>query len=146
MERRNNTTFILDYKTGTINRSIAEVSLLFDRKKLNEAATQALAYSRLLHTLHPNEAIVPGLYGMKEIFGPAFDPRLVIEKNPLADYRLIGEPFALAMDSVLADLFLSEERPSPRPKTPKPAPTANSEASATGKIWNSGFGIPDSKF
>ena len=108
VDRKDGTVRVLDYKTGRDERTIKSIASLFDRDdaQRNKAAMQALFYALLfLPHARADEKITPGLVNAKELFGPQFDPRLIIEKHPIDDFRPYEEDYRNALRSLLAELF-----------------------------------------
>lgn len=69
---------VIDYKTGQASQNFTSLESLFegDYGSRNGAALQILLYSWLIGETYPGEEVVPGLYGMKGLFGEDFDPAL----------------------------------------------------------------------
>jgi len=109
MERRKGNLYIIDYKSGKIEYNVNAEFGLNTTGKLNDAALQAITYARLMHQGTPEAPVTPALYGLRELFCSPFEPRLLLDKVLLEDYRTIHEQFAPALDQILSTLFLSGE-------------------------------------
>lgn len=109
VDRKDGLVRVLDYKTGRDEKKIKSITSLFDRDDLqrNKAAMQALFYA-LLYISQAEEAgerITPGLVNAKELFGQDFDPRLILDKHPIDDFRPYQAEFTEALTQLLAELF-----------------------------------------
>ena len=109
VDRKDGIVRVLDYKTGRDEKRIKSLTSLFDRDdaQRNKAAMQALLYA-LLYTSQvtpADERITPGLVNAKELFGPDFDPRLVLDKHPLDDFASYQAEFTQGLTRLLGELF-----------------------------------------
>ena len=108
VDRKGDTVRVLDYKTGRDEKKVYGIASLFDRddKKRNKAAMQAMLYAFLYEPrAAPDERIMPGLVNAKELFGDAFDPRLILDKHPIDDYRPYAAEFTQALTGLLSELY-----------------------------------------
>ena len=108
VDRKGDTVRVLDYKTGRDEKKINSIASLFDRddKRRNKAAMQAMLYAFLYEPRAiPDEKITPGLVNAKELFAEHFDPRLILGKHPIDDYRPYAAEFTQALTGLLAELY-----------------------------------------
>ena len=80
---------VIDYKTGPINRKFGDISGLFvaEGKDQSKEALQILMYAYILsnNSNYQNIPIIPGIYGMREIFESKFESRLFQGKKEYID-------------------------------------------------------------
>lgn len=85
IDKTTNTFRVIDYKTGKVDLKFESIDDLFaeDKKKQNKEALQILLYSYILgqDKNYTHLPIVPGLYGMRDIFKPDFDFHLFEQKH-----------------------------------------------------------------
>ena len=108
VDRKGDTVRVLDYKTGRDEKKVYGFASLFDRDddKRNKAAMQAMFYAFLYEPrATPDEKITPGLVNAKELFGDEFDPRLLLGKHPIDDYRPYAAEFTQALTGLLSELY-----------------------------------------
>ena len=117
----NNSLRIIDYKTGNAKRSFSNVAALFDRSKSgNHAVFQTIMYARMLNIAEPQEKHISScLYVMKEIFKDDFEPRITQvtsdespvtrHSSPVTNYFDIADEFENELNSLLSEMFLSNE-------------------------------------
>ena len=108
VDRKGDTVRVVDYKTGRDEKKIKSIASLFDRedKQRNKAAMQAMFYAFLYEPgATPDERITPGLVNAKELFGDQFDPRLILDKHPVDDFRPYAAEFTRALTGLLAELY-----------------------------------------
>ncbi len=111
VDRKDGGVRVLDYKTGRDEKRMKSVASLFDRndERRNKAAMQALFYAFLFEPqTSPDERITPGLINAKDLFGDQFDPRLILNKHPLEDFRTCQSEFIDQLVQLLAELFGSD--------------------------------------
>jgi hypothetical protein len=102
---------VIDYKTGQASQSFTNLDSLFesDYGSRNGAAMQILFYSWLVGETYPGEQVVPGLYGMKGLFGEDFDPALKIsslrKEGRVDSFTALEENFLRLLKEVLQRLF-----------------------------------------
>ena len=108
VDRKGDTVRVVDYKTGRDEKKIKSIASLFDRedKQRNKAAMQAMFYAFLYEPgATPDERITPGLVNAKELFGDQFDPRLILDKHPVDDFRPYAAEFTQALTRLLSELY-----------------------------------------
>jgi len=104
---------VIDYKTGPINRKFYDIPGLFESEGKNQSkeAFQILMYAFILseHNDYRNSPIVPGIYGMREIFGSKFESRLYQGKKEFIDsiYQ-VKEEYAEGLKQLLEDIYNPE--------------------------------------
>ena len=111
IDRKGDTVRVLDYKTGRDEKTIKSITSLFDRDdpQRNKAAMQALFYAMLfLPHARADEKVTPGLVNAKELFGQQFDPRLIIDKHSIDDFRPYEEEFRKELLELVSELFNPE--------------------------------------
>jgi hypothetical protein len=102
---------VIDYKTGQTSQKFTSLESLFqsDYGSRNGAAMQILFYSWLVGEAYPGEEVMPGLYGMKGLFGEEFDPALNMtsqrNEGRIETFRKLEEPFLHLLKEVLQKLF-----------------------------------------
>jgi CRISPR/Cas system-associated exonuclease Cas4 (RecB family) len=102
---------VIDYKTGQTNQSFTSLESLFegDYSSRNGAAMQILFYSWLVGEDYAGEQIMPGLYGMKGLFGKEFDPALTIsslrKEGRIDSFASLEEDFLKLLKETLQRLF-----------------------------------------
>ncbi len=109
VDRKDGVVRVLDYKTGRDEKKLKSIASLVDRDdpQRNKAAMQALFYALLYvsQATDTDEKITPGLVNAKELFGQDFDPRLILDKHPIDDFRPYQAEFTEALTGLLAELF-----------------------------------------
>jgi ATP-dependent helicase/DNAse subunit B len=102
---------VIDYKTGEASLQFSTVESLFDTEatKRNGAAFQTLFYAWLVGLSHPGEEVMPGLYVMKSLYDPDFDPALAMgSRHPrvrLDSFALVADEFKLRLHEILSRIF-----------------------------------------
>jgi hypothetical protein len=116
VDRINNITRILDYKSGGDKLEINNINDLFDynSKNRNKAAFQTLMYCEIYSLNEPGKKIRPSLYPVRKMFADDFSDIFHIKKGPLDgnidDYSVIREVFTGLLGSVISDIF-NKSRP-----------------------------------
>jgi hypothetical protein len=109
IDRTDNSFRIIDYKTGRIERNFAGIAQLFEAegKKKNKEALQILLYSFVTgeNSNYKHLQIVPGLYGMREIFKRDFDYHLSQNYNKLEYFSQIREPYLTGLKKIMSEIF-----------------------------------------
>ena len=108
VDRKGDTVRVVDYKTGRDEKKVKSIASLFDRddKQRNKAAMQAMFYAFLYEPqATPDEKITPGLVNAKELFGEQFDPRLILDKHPIDDFRPYAAEFTQALTGQLSEVY-----------------------------------------
>jgi CRISPR/Cas system-associated exonuclease Cas4 (RecB family) len=85
---------VIDYKTGEARTQFSSIESLFDSSAMarNGAAFQTLFYAWLVGISHPDEKIMPGLYAMRSLYEPGFDPALFLgSRQPRTRLDSFGE-------------------------------------------------------
>ncbi len=116
VDRVGDTVRVIDYKTGEVRQQFPTIASLFDQDQnnRNSAAFQTLFYAWLVEESQPGQPLLPGLYGMRALYDPGFDPALYLgvrsEKRRLEDYRSVKESFVEHLQETVAAIF-DPERP-----------------------------------
>jgi ATP-dependent helicase/DNAse subunit B len=112
MDIKDGVVRLLDYKTGKDNKTVRSIASLFDREddKRNKAAMQTLLYAYFYQHSHPNNElpIKPGIFNIKEIYNPQFNPFLIMDKEEISDYRDFSTEFENGLRGLLAEIFNPE--------------------------------------
>ncbi len=101
-------TRIIDYKTGKFNKTAKSVEDLFSRsnhnrnKNIFQVMFYAYMYARNKSGM---EALLPGIYGLKSIYGKNFNFQLSINRQKVDNARTYFELFEENLASVLKDIF-----------------------------------------
>ncbi|TNF40321.1 MAG: PD-(D/E)XK nuclease family protein, partial [Cytophagales bacterium] len=112
MDIKDGVVRLLDYKTGKDNKKVNSIASLFNRDddKRNKAAMQTLLYAYFYQHSHPENQLPlkPGIFNIKEIYDPKFNPFLVMNKEEISDYRDFAEEFEQGISGLLAEIFNPE--------------------------------------
>lgn len=112
MDIKDGVVRLLDYKTGKDNKKVSSIASLFDREddKRNKAAMQTLLYAYFYQHSHPENKlpIKPGIFNIKEIYNPQFNPFLIMDKEEISDYRDFAVEFESGLSGLLAEIFNPE--------------------------------------
>jgi hypothetical protein len=86
VDLRNGVIRIIDYKTGKDESTFKDIPGLFNASddNRNKAIFQTFFYAYLFLKNNPQYAdgpIISGLYNLKELYGPSFDPRIKLKAN-----------------------------------------------------------------
>ncbi|SNS83905.1 PD-(D/E)XK nuclease superfamily protein [Ekhidna lutea] len=113
VDKKDGAVRVIDYKSGKDAREIENVDKVFDttpgttwKKGRNKAGFQTLFYAWLYTSKHgSNDAVIPGLLNMQELFQKDFDYRLTEGGEPLTDARPHLEAFESKLGDLLKDIF-----------------------------------------
>lgn len=112
MDIKDGVVRLLDYKTGKDNKKVNSIPSLFAREddKRNKAAMQTLLYAYFYQYSHPENQLPlkPGIFNIKEIYDPKFNPFLIMNKEEISDYRDFAGEFELGLSGLLAEIFNPE--------------------------------------
>ena len=112
MDIKDGVVRLLDYKTGKDSKKVNSIASLFAREDdhRNKAAMQTLLYAYFYQQSHPENQLPlkPGIFNIKEIYDPKFNPFLVMNKEEIRDYRDFAEEFELGLSGLLAEIFNPE--------------------------------------
>ena len=112
MDIKDGAVRLLDYKTGKDNKMVRSIDSLFKRDDdyRNKAAMQTLLYAYFYQHSHPENQLPlkPGIFNIKEIYDPKFNPFLVMNKEEISDYRDFAEEFEQGLSGLLAEIFNPE--------------------------------------
>lgn len=105
---------VIDYKTGKVNYKFDGIDSLFEvnGKRKNKEALQILLYSLLVSgdDEFKDKTIIPGIYGLRDIFKKEFYHLIQIAKGPQVDrFDMVSEPYTEGLKRLLAHLFNPEE-------------------------------------
>lgn len=105
---------IIDYKTGKGSLRYKGMADLFDKsmKDRPKAVMQVFMYSHLYMLENPDKVIEPGIYYLRNLFDPKFDPN-VIDKSGRGDVRVTDfseyrDQFKEHFDTCLEEIFDSK--------------------------------------
>lgn len=100
---------LIDYKTGKDNKKVTTIDSFFDRddKKRNKAAMQTMLYAKLFQSENPTvrKPLKPGIFNIKEIYDPNFNPFLIMDKEEIQDYRDFEEAFEAGLSGLIGDIY-----------------------------------------
>jgi hypothetical protein len=105
---------VIDYKTGEAKVNFPTLESLFDSSlsQRNGAALQTLFYAWLVRGAHPQEGITPGLYAMRSLYDPTFDPILSMgsrgSHTRIESFTALEEEFIGQLTETLEQLFHPE--------------------------------------
>lgn len=109
MDIKDGVVRLIDYKTGKDTKKVKSIASLFDRdeKNRNKAAMQTMLYAHFYETAHPENQLPlkPGIFNIKEIYNPQFNPFLQLEGVEIADYRRFAEEFRTGLSGLLGEIF-----------------------------------------
>ena len=104
-----NTFRVIDYKTGKVNYKFEGLDQLFELqgKKQNKEVLQTLLYSFVLakdknYTRLP---VVPGLYGLRDIFSKEFDFHIFEGKSRVENFSQYQTEYESDLQKLLADIY-----------------------------------------
>ncbi|MEP1033127.1 PD-(D/E)XK nuclease family protein [Ekhidna sp.] len=116
VDKKDGVVRVLDFKTGRDETEIGQFDNIFNPEVFykyqagRKAGYQTFFYAWLYASKHGQEnAIVPGLFNIKQFFQPDFDYRLKTNGNPIADSRGFLPQFELKMKELLEQIFSAEE-------------------------------------
>lgn len=117
VDRKVGVVRVIDYKSGKDDKEIVSVEKIFDRTPgsswkagRNKAGFQTLFYGWLYASKKGQEdAIVPGLLNMSELFQPDFDLRLKTNGELLEDARPFLEQFENLLSQLIAEIYGMEQ-------------------------------------
>ncbi len=100
---------LIDYKTGKDEKKVISIESFFDRdnKKRNKAAMQTMLYAKLFQSENPaiRKPLKPGIFNIKEIYDPNFNPFLILDKEEIQDYREFAETFENGLSELIGEIF-----------------------------------------
>jgi hypothetical protein len=103
---------IIDYKTGNVESKFSNFEELFkpeEGKKAKKEIFQALLYSMLFKNINNfKEAVIPGIYNLRKIFGDHFDPNIYYEKETITDISKIENDFSENLQNILEEIYNPE--------------------------------------
>lgn len=100
-------TRIIDYKTGGEQKRIDSVADLFTSGKGRDGYVfQAFYYAHLLQEQY--EQIAPSLLFVRKSVGKDFEPDIIINKQPVTDFRQYSEEFATLLTQTIDEIFNSD--------------------------------------
>jgi acyl-CoA-binding protein len=113
LDRKDGVVRLIDYKTGKDTKKVKSVASLFDRddKGRNKAAMQTMLYAYFYQTKHPENRLPlkPGIFNIKEIYNPKFNPFLQLDGVEINDYRELAEEFEEGLSGLLGEIFDPEQ-------------------------------------
>jgi len=115
VDKKENQLRILDYKSGSDDRSFGGIASLFDREnsRRNKAAFQTILYSLIYfqNTSFQNIEIIPSLYNIRDMYSDNFDFRIQIKENRTTEvisdikpfFGEFGNHLRLLLEEIFAD-------------------------------------------
>jgi hypothetical protein len=109
IDKREGKIHIIDYKTGTVKNAFSTADSLFDagEKLRNDAVFQVLMYAYVYSKLFPGDAIVPGIYAIRNIHQDNFSSLINFGSQHviLDNIALVSKEFEELLHLHLARLF-----------------------------------------
>ena len=103
---------VIDYKTGKVNYSFDSVEALFapDGKKHNKEIFQILFYAYLIEEdkHFANSPIIPGIYGLRNIFKSDFDHFVRLKKDRILEFSALKDEFVQQLQGLMERIFNAE--------------------------------------
>jgi hypothetical protein len=102
---------VIDYKTGDASMQFPTLNSLFDSSSgsRNGAAFQTLFYAWLVGRSHQGEKIMPGLYAMRALYNPDFDPAFMMgsyqTRTRLDSFSEVEGEYILLLRETLSRIF-----------------------------------------
>ena len=117
VDKKNRVVRVIDYKSGKDKREIDSIGKLFDRSPgttykpgRNKAGFQTMFYAWLYASKFGQEdAIAPGLIGIRELFQDDFDFRLTMKDRPMEDARPYLQEFQERFQYLIDEVFSMEQ-------------------------------------
>jgi hypothetical protein len=116
VDRINNVTRILDYKTGTVSESINSVGDLFieDRKKDTDGWLQTLLYCEAFLSTDPEKIVRPSVYKIKKLKSSSVNDRLIVKTGlkgdrTLENYLEVRDEFLSGLKELTGKIFSENE-------------------------------------
>ncbi len=104
---------LIDYKTGKDEKKVSSIPSLFDRddKGRNKAAMQTLLYAKLFKASNTtvSKPLKPGIYNVREIYNPDFNPFLTMDKEEIPIYASVSDEFEAGLHSLVSEIFDSQK-------------------------------------
>lgn len=104
-------TRIIDYKTGRGDLRFREIKDLFDKnlKDRPKSVMQVFMYSHLYMLDHPDKILQPGIYYLRNLFDPKFDPGVIHRtkgnSTNINDFSSYREEFTTHFNECLDEIF-----------------------------------------
>jgi CRISPR/Cas system-associated exonuclease Cas4 (RecB family) len=112
----NNTTRIVDYKTGIVSEFINSIDELFtdDRKKDSDGWLQTLLYCEAYSVTNPGSIVRPSVYKIKKLNNPSNGDKLRLKTGSrseiiLDDYESVREEFLVGLKDLIGTIFNENE-------------------------------------
>lgn len=112
VDKQNDITHILDYKTGKVIFEFSEIADLFDvnKKERPKAVLQTFFYAMLYRLdCAYEEQLKPGIYSLRELGKYEISQKLDKKQTVVIDdYTTVQEPFETALKDCLSEIFQKE--------------------------------------
>jgi hypothetical protein len=108
IDRVGNAIRIIDYKTGSVEKSIGTIDALFTRGSQNRRREgfQTFVYSWMVSVNRAhNEAVKPGLYDVRNMNSDQFRPEFTMQRKPILDLRPYFSDIEVALVDLLKEIF-----------------------------------------
>ncbi|GAA0878251.1 PD-(D/E)XK nuclease family protein [Algoriphagus jejuensis] len=109
LDRKDGMVRLIDYKTGKDTKKLKSIASLFDweDKGRNKAAMQTMLYAYFYQSKHPANQLPlkPGIFNIKEIYNPRFNPFLQLDGVEIHDYRELAGEFEAGLSGLLGEIF-----------------------------------------
>lgn len=117
VDKKEGTVRVIDYKSGRDTREIESIEKLFDptpaaqyQRERNKAGFQTMFYAWLYMSKYGSEdAIVPGLIGIRELFQEDFDFRLTLKNRVMEDSRPYLKEFEGRFTELVQEVFSMDQ-------------------------------------
>jgi hypothetical protein len=116
IDKANNVTRIVDYKTGVVSEYINSIDELFidDRKKDSDGWLQTLIYCEAYLISHPDSIVRPSVYKIKKLKGPSNGDKLRLKTGSrseilIDDYGSVREEFLTGLNDLISTIFNENE-------------------------------------
>ena len=109
IDKTNNVFRVIDYKTGKVECKFESLEQLFEisGKKQNKEVLQIFLYSLILgqDKDYAHLQIVPGLYGLRDIFKRDFDYHVFEIKDKVEYFSRFNEAYLAGLKGLLMDIY-----------------------------------------
>jgi hypothetical protein len=116
IDKVNNITRIVDYKTGIVSEFINSIDELFtdDRKKDSDGWLQTLLYCEAYSIKHPESSVRPSVYKIKKLSGTSTGDKLRLKTGSrteisIDDYESVRKEFLTGLLDLISTIFNENE-------------------------------------
>ena len=113
VDKTNNVFRVIDYKTGKVDFQFQSIEQLFEvtGKKQNKEVMQILLYAYVLgkDSKYNVLPVLPGIYGLREIFKRDFDDRIYLPKKEyIENFEQVKNGYIAGLQGLLSNMFNPE--------------------------------------